>query len=143
MYVLKAMLSKFSASAVTFSRFIPVVKARFDYGAMIFVLTFSLVSVSGYRVEKLLNMAHERLSTIIIGTCLCILTTMLVFPVWAGAELHSLITRNMTKLSSSLDSKNTGLYIYTYIIMACYGQKFLSLWFSDISEFFYFCRLCC
>ncbi|KAK6919935.1 Aluminum-activated malate transporter [Dillenia turbinata] len=52
------------ASAATFSRFIPLVKARFDYGAMIFILTFSLVSVSGYRVEKLLEMALQRLSTV-------------------------------------------------------------------------------
>ncbi|XP_024995117.1 aluminum-activated malate transporter 10-like [Cynara cardunculus var. scolymus] len=91
------------ASATTFSRFIPVVKARFDYGCTIFILTYSLVSVSGYRVEHLLSVAHERLSTIIIGTCLCIITSMLVFPVWAGMELHVLIPRNMDKLSKSLE----------------------------------------
>nr|XP_043638727.1 aluminum-activated malate transporter 10 [Erigeron canadensis] len=91
------------ASATTFSRFIPVVKARFDYGCTIFILTYSLVSVSGYRVDHLLQVAHERLSTIIIGTCLCIITSMLVFPVWAGLELHLLIPRNMDKLAKSLD----------------------------------------
>ncbi|CAI9093380.1 OLC1v1028875C1 [Oldenlandia corymbosa var. corymbosa] len=91
------------ASAVTFSRFIPGVKKRFDYGLMIFILTFSLVSVSGFRVEKLIDLARQRLSTIIIGTSLCILTSMLVFPVWAGQDLHCLITRNMKKLADSLD----------------------------------------
>ncbi|KAF5753447.1 putative aluminum-activated malate transporter [Helianthus annuus] len=91
------------ASATTFSRFIPIVKARFDYGCMIFILTYSLVSVSGYRVDNLLRVAHERLSTIIIGTCLCIITSMLIFPVWAGLELHLLIPRNMDKLAKSLD----------------------------------------
>ncbi|KAK9275734.1 hypothetical protein L1049_023002 [Liquidambar formosana] len=91
------------ASAATFSRFIPTVKARFDYGAVIFILTFSLVSVSGYRVDKLIDMAHQRLSTIIIGTSLCILISMLVCPIWAGQELDLLITRNMDKLANSLD----------------------------------------
>ncbi|KAI3501473.1 hypothetical protein L1887_29342 [Cichorium endivia] len=91
------------ASATTFSRFIPVVKARFDYGCTIFILTYSLVSISGYRIDHLLHVAHERLSTIIIGTCLCIITSMLVFPVWAGTELHLLIPRNMDKLAKSLD----------------------------------------
>lgn len=91
------------ASAATFSRFIPIVKARFDYGVTIFILTFSLVSVSGYRVEKLVDMAHQRLSTIIIGTSLCILTSMLVYPIWAGQELHLLIVRNMDKIAISLD----------------------------------------
>ncbi|KAG8391964.1 hypothetical protein BUALT_Bualt01G0242000 [Buddleja alternifolia] len=75
------------AAAATFSRFIPSIKARFDYGAMIFILTFSLVSVSGYRVEKLFELAHHRLSTIAIGTSICILITMLFCPVWAGRSV--------------------------------------------------------
>lgn len=80
-------------------------KARFDYGVTIFILTFSLVSVSGYRVEKLLDMAHQRLVTIIIGTALCMVTAMVVYPIWAGEELHFLIIRNMDKVSDSLDCK--------------------------------------
>ncbi|KAL8494868.1 hypothetical protein ACS0TY_019149 [Phlomoides rotata] len=92
------------AAAATFSRFIPSIKARFDYGAMIFILTFSLVSVSGYRVEKLFELAHHRLFTIAIGTSICIITAMLVWPVWAGTELHNLVKNNMDKLSDSLDS---------------------------------------
>lgn len=80
-------------------------KARFDYGAMIFILTFSLVSVSGYRVDELFEMAHHRISTIIIGTSLCIIISMLVCPIWAGQELYTLITRNMDKLTTSLDGK--------------------------------------
>ncbi|XP_076929845.1 aluminum-activated malate transporter 10-like [Bidens hawaiensis] len=91
------------ASATTFSRFIPVVKARYDYGCTIFILTYSLISISGYRVEHLLHITHERVSTIIIGTCLCIITSMVVFPVWAGLELHLLIPRNMDKIAKSLD----------------------------------------
>lgn len=95
----------FAASAATFSRFIPVIKARFDYGAMIFILTFSLVSVSGYRVEKLFDMAHQRLSTIIIGISICIVIATLICPIWAGEELHRLIIHNMDKLANSLDCK--------------------------------------
>ncbi|CAA2965329.1 aluminum-activated malate transporter 10 [Olea europaea subsp. europaea] len=91
------------AAAATFSRFIPTIKARFDYGAMIFILTFSLVSVSGYRVDELFELAHDRLSTIAIGTSLCILTTMIFCPVWAGNELHYLITNNMEKIADSLN----------------------------------------
>lgn len=92
-----------TASAATFSRFIPSIKARFDYGAMIFILTFSLVSVSGYRVDKLIDLAHQRLSTIAIGVSLCIMISMFVVPVWAGNELHQLIHRNMDKLANSLE----------------------------------------
>ncbi|KAJ9148127.1 hypothetical protein P3X46_030215 [Hevea brasiliensis] len=91
------------ASAATFSRFIPSVKQLFDYGAMIFILTFSLVAVSGYRVDQLFELAYQRLSTIIIGTSLCILVSMLICPIWAGQELYALITSNMDKLANSLD----------------------------------------
>ncbi|KAI3854480.1 hypothetical protein MKX03_003295 [Papaver bracteatum] len=77
-----------TASAATFSRFIPIVKQRFDYGAMIFVLTFSLVSVSGYRVEELFELAHHRFSTVVLGTAICIF----VRPVWAMT--NSSITSN-------------------------------------------------
>ncbi|XP_076957430.1 aluminum-activated malate transporter 10-like [Bidens hawaiensis] len=91
------------AAAATFSRFIPSVKARFDYGVMIFILTFSFVSVSGYRVDKLLELARNRVSTIAIGTSICIFTSMLFYPVWAGKELHNLIYKNLERLADSLD----------------------------------------
>ncbi|KGN46529.1 aluminum-activated malate transporter 10 [Cucumis sativus] len=91
------------ASVTTFSRFIPSVKSRFDYGAMIFVLTFCLVSISGYRVEKLFELARTRISTIAIGTSLCIFVSMLFCPIWAGSQLQSLTARNLDKLAHSLD----------------------------------------
>ncbi|KAK8944572.1 Aluminum-activated malate transporter 10 [Platanthera zijinensis] len=91
------------ASLVTFSRFIPVIKTRFDYGATIFILTFSLVTVSGYRVDQLVNLAQQRLSTIAIGISICLIICTLICPVWAGTELHLLITSNMDKLADSLD----------------------------------------
>ncbi|KAJ8527052.1 hypothetical protein K7X08_029529 [Anisodus acutangulus] len=91
------------ASTATFTRFIPAVKARFDYGTMIFILTFTLVSISGYRIANLLDMAHERVSTIIIGASLCVITSILIFPIWAGEELHKLVISNLEKLAESLD----------------------------------------
>ncbi|GMJ13755.1 hypothetical protein like AT4G00910 [Hibiscus trionum] len=91
------------ASMATFSRFIPSVKSLFDYGAMIFILTFSFVAVSGYRVDKLFDFAHQRISTIFIGTSLCILVIILVCPIWCGQELHGLTVRNMDKLADSLN----------------------------------------
>lgn len=101
-----------SASATTFSRFIPSVKQLFDYGAMIFILTFSLVAFSGYRVDELFELAHQRLATIIIGTSLCILVSMLIWPIWAGQELFALINGNMDKLANSLEGKCLGRYTF-------------------------------
>ncbi|XP_058085488.1 aluminum-activated malate transporter 10-like [Magnolia sinica] len=90
-------------STATFLRFIPTVKARFDYGVLIFILTFSLVSISGHREDELFELAHQRLSTIAIGGFMCIFISILICPVWAGEELHRLITCNIEKLADSLD----------------------------------------
>eukprot|EP00258_Populus_trichocarpa_P012679 XP_002322786.3 aluminum-activated malate transporter 8 [Populus trichocarpa] len=90
------------AAASTFTRFFPRIKARYDYGVVIFILTFSLVSVSGYRVEKLLVLAHQRLSTILIGGAICILLSF-IFPVWAGEDLHKLVASNVEKLAKYLE----------------------------------------
>ncbi|KAJ8440626.1 hypothetical protein Cgig2_031043 [Carnegiea gigantea] len=84
------------ASAATFSRFIPAVKARFDYGAMIFILTFSFVSVSGYRVDKLIMLAHTRASTIAIGTSLCILISY-VAEYFSNGEIPNIGDEDLAK----------------------------------------------
>ncbi|KAL0920574.1 hypothetical protein M5K25_009718 [Dendrobium thyrsiflorum] len=91
------------SSVATFVRFIPIVKARFDYGILIFILTFNLVAVSGYRVDRLLELAQQRLTTVFIGISICLLVCILVRPVWAGEELHLLTIKNMRKLADSIE----------------------------------------
>lgn len=91
------------AAAATFSRFIPTVKARFDYGVTIFILTYSLVAVSGYRVDELAALAQQRLVTIAIGIFICLAVCVLIWPVWAGQELHLLAVRNMEKLADAVE----------------------------------------
>ncbi|CAL4884638.1 unnamed protein product [Urochloa decumbens] len=102
-YILTGSLFLLAAGA-TFSRFIPTVKARFDYGVTIFILTYSLVAVSGYRVDELAALAQQRLATIAIGILLCLGVAVVVCPVWAGQELHRLTTRNMERLAKALES---------------------------------------
>ncbi|KAK3142651.1 hypothetical protein QOZ80_4BG0349510 [Eleusine coracana subsp. coracana] len=90
------------ASAATFSRFIPEIKARYDYGVTIFILTFSLVAVSSYRVNELIQLAHQRGSTVGIGVVTCLFTSIFIFPIWAGDDLHSLTADNLDKLAEFL-----------------------------------------
>ena len=78
-------------------------KARFDYGVTIFILTYSLVAVSGYRVDELLALAQQRLVTVAIGIFICLAVCVLVWPVWAGQELHLLTVRNMEKLAGAVE----------------------------------------
>ncbi|KAK4848978.1 hypothetical protein QYF36_019356 [Acer negundo] len=91
------------AAASTFTRFFPKIKARFDYGILIFILTFSMVSVLGSREEDLLEMSYKRLSTILIGVAICVILSIFVCPVWAGLDLHQLIASNIEKLAGYLE----------------------------------------
>ncbi|OEL35944.1 Aluminum-activated malate transporter 10 [Dichanthelium oligosanthes] len=92
------------AAMATFSRFIPTVKARFDYGVTIFILTYSLVAVSGYRVGALVAMAQQRVWTISIGVAMCIAICALICPVWAGQELHRATARNLERLAGAVEA---------------------------------------
>ncbi|KAK4607202.1 hypothetical protein RGQ29_001144 [Quercus rubra] len=87
---------------VTFVRFFPTMKTRYDYGLLIFILTFTLVSVSSYREDKVLRMAHQRVTTIIMGSFIAIVTCICIRPVWIGVELQNLVANNIEKLGNFL-----------------------------------------
>ncbi|CAK7332019.1 unnamed protein product [Dovyalis caffra] len=91
------------ATTVTFVRFFPRMKARYDYGLLIFILTFCLISVSGYRDDKVLDMAHRRVSTILIGGLTAVFVCICICPVWAGDDLHNLAATNIEKLGIFLE----------------------------------------
>ncbi|KAL0374788.1 UNVERIFIED_CONTAM: Aluminum-activated malate transporter 8 [Sesamum radiatum] len=91
------------AAVATFTRFIPKVKQRYDYGVMIFILTFSLVAVSGSQATTNLQIAYQRLSTILIGGATCMIISIFICPVWAGQDLHNLIAANLEKLATFLE----------------------------------------
>ncbi|KAL2485558.1 Aluminum-activated malate transporter 2 [Abeliophyllum distichum] len=92
------------AVASTFIRFLPKVKASYDYGMLIFILTFSLVSISGIRTNEIFKLAHMRLLTIFIGASTSMIVSILVCPVWAGEELHKLVAQNIEKLGNFLEA---------------------------------------
>ncbi|KAK6144177.1 hypothetical protein DH2020_020997 [Rehmannia glutinosa] len=89
--------------ASTFIRFFPTVKARYDYGMLIFILTFCLVSISGLRSDEILELAQKRLLTILIGASTCVIVSICVYPVWAGEDLHKLVAKNIEKIGSFLE----------------------------------------
>ncbi|CAH8357822.1 unnamed protein product [Eruca vesicaria subsp. sativa] len=97
--ILLAIFVFVQAALSTFVRFFPRVKARYDYGILIFILTFSLISVSGFREDEILELAHKRLSTVIMGGVSCVLISIFICPVWAGQDLHSLLVSNFDTLS--------------------------------------------
>ncbi|XP_017982403.1 PREDICTED: aluminum-activated malate transporter 2-like [Theobroma cacao] len=90
------------AATITFIRFFPEAKARYDFGLLVFILTFCLVSISGYREDEVLGIALKRISTIIIGSCTAMIVCVCIRPVWVGEDLHNLIASNLEKTANSL-----------------------------------------
>ncbi|KAI4322474.1 hypothetical protein L6164_022166 [Bauhinia variegata] len=94
---------EFSVGAImTFMRFVPGVKARYDYGFSIFILTFCFVSISGYRDDQILEFACKRVLTIIIGSFIAMVVCICVYPVWIGEDLHNLVADKLEKLAKFL-----------------------------------------
>ncbi|GLJ22629.1 hypothetical protein SUGI_0425880 [Cryptomeria japonica] len=86
----------------TYARFIPFIKRRYDYGVVVFLLTFSLITVSGYRVQNIFRMAYHRFSTILIGCGVCLVINLLIFPIWAGEDIHNATVKKFQLLAKSL-----------------------------------------
>ncbi|KAJ6947797.1 hypothetical protein NC651_002227 [Populus alba x Populus x berolinensis] len=126
------------AAISTFLRFFPKIKARYDYGMLIFNLTFSMTTVSGFREDQIIDIAKTRLLTIIIGAVVCVIVSIVVFPVWAGEDLHNLIALNIEKLGNSLEGFGDEYFKRTGGEESKYDKKFLegykSVLNSNISE---------
>ncbi|RDX86787.1 Aluminum-activated malate transporter 2, partial [Mucuna pruriens] len=90
-------------AGVTYFRFLPKMKARYDYGLLVFILTFCMVSVSSYRDCKILDIALKRVTTILAGGLISISVSIFVCPVWAGGDLHNLESKNIEKLGYFLE----------------------------------------
>lgn len=90
-------------ASATFFRFFPKIKSKYDYGVVIFILTFNMITVSGYRVNHIFRMAYERLSTIAIGSAVSLAISLFVCPIWAGEDLHKSISKKIQGLADSIE----------------------------------------
>ncbi|MCD7455234.1 hypothetical protein HAX54_027446 [Datura stramonium] len=74
-----------------------------------------MVTVSGYRVDKILELAHQRLSTILIGAATCMIISLIVCPVWAGEDLHKLLSTNLENLATFLEGFGSEYFSFSEI----------------------------
>ncbi|XP_008786376.1 aluminum-activated malate transporter 12-like [Phoenix dactylifera] len=88
----------------TYLRFIPYIKKNYDYGVVIFLLTFNLITVSSFRKRNVLYLARDRLYTIAIGCGLCLLMSLLILPNWSGEDLHHSTVYKIEGLARSIEA---------------------------------------
>ncbi|XP_010434594.1 PREDICTED: aluminum-activated malate transporter 12-like isoform X2 [Camelina sativa] len=91
-------------AVATYIRFIPYIKKNYDYGVVIFLLTFNLITVSSYRVDSVITIAHDRFYTIAVGCGICLFMSLLVFPIWSGEDLHKTTVGKLQGLSRSIEA---------------------------------------
>lgn len=89
--------------ATTYARFFPQIKAKYDYGIVMFLLTFCLVVVSGYRGSDNVDLALDRMLTVFMGCLVCVVVSVFICPVWAGEDLHNLIVNNFDDLAEAIE----------------------------------------
>ncbi|GFP86127.1 aluminum-activated malate transporter 2 [Phtheirospermum japonicum] len=90
------------ATTATFIRFFPNVRNKYDYGVMVFILSFSLGVVSGSWTTDILKVAHQRFSIALIGGATCVVISTFICPVWSGQDLHNIVAGNIEKLADFL-----------------------------------------
>ncbi|XP_024965161.1 aluminum-activated malate transporter 14-like, partial [Cynara cardunculus var. scolymus] len=91
-------------ASVTYLRFFPNIKKNYDYGVLVFLLTFNLITVSSYRVDDILKVAKGRIYAIAIGSGVCILMTLFIFPIWSGEDLHNSTVTKIEGLARSIEA---------------------------------------
>jgi len=92
----------YAAAVCTSMRFVPSVKAKYEYGVIIFMLTYSLILVSGYRIADDWRLAWERVLLCSLGVVVCVGTSMTIFPAWAGTDLHNAVIANFDDVAFML-----------------------------------------
>ncbi|KAF3783513.1 Aluminum-activated malate transporter 9 [Nymphaea thermarum] len=75
----------------------------YEYGFRVVLFTFCLIIVSGYRMGNPTRTAMDRLSSIVIGAVVTLLVNVLVFPIWAGEQLHRELIRSFDAVADSLE----------------------------------------
>uniref|UniRef100_A0A5B6YTJ1 Putative aluminum-activated malate transporter 9-like n=1 Tax=Davidia involucrata TaxID=16924 RepID=A0A5B6YTJ1_DAVIN len=77
--------------------------APYEYGFRVILFTYCLIIVSGYRMGNPIITAMDRLYSIAIGGIVAVLVNVLIFPIWAGEQLHKELVDSFNSVADSLE----------------------------------------
>lgn len=76
---------------------------QYEYGFRVILFTYCLIIVSGYRMGNPFRTAMDRLYSIALGGIVAVLVNVLVFPIWAGEQLHKELVKSFDSVADSLE----------------------------------------
>ncbi|KAJ0786606.1 putative aluminum-activated malate transporter [Helianthus anomalus] len=100
------MLSKscfpFTGTVTSFMKLWPTL-VPYEYGFRVILFTYCMIIVSGYRLGNPIKKSTDRFYSILIGAIVTVAVNTLIFPIWAGEQLHEELIKNFGSVADSLE----------------------------------------